>query len=71
VSEAADEPRAYVRHVRAAGICMRGARQWAAGNGFSWADFVTGGVPLSTLRAQNNAFANRVVEAVKKEQSGG
>lgn len=58
----------YVRHVRAAGICCRGARAWfARQEGLSWQTFLAEGYPADTLRACGCAICDRVIAAAEAE----
>lgn len=66
-----DEPRLYLRHLRAASLCMGGGRQWFAQRGWSWSDFVAEGRRLQDFRDQNCAIADRAVAAADKEASDG
>lgn len=57
-----------VRHIRLAGLCMKGAREWADGYGLSWSDFIDGpGIPISVLENLHDGLANLVCEAARKE----
>ena len=62
-----DELRIYIRHLRAAKLCMGGARQWFAGHGLSWDSFVSNGIEASTIRALTDGFGNRVLALAEEE----
>lgn len=55
------------RHMRQLGYCNRGAREWFARHGLSWADFVRQGIDAEQLRATNDAMAARVVAHAEQE----
>lgn len=67
VDEVTSELRVYMRHLRMAHQCSRGARDWFASNGLDWSDFVTNGVPVSVLEAIGDPIAIRPVLAAKTE----
>ena len=54
-----------ISHVRAAGVCCRGARAWFAKTDLSWQTFLDDGYPIDTIRAQNCAIANRVADVAE------
>lgn len=53
--------------------CVAGARRWFAARGLDFRDAVRNGVPSSVLLATGDAFAEQVVEDVRrrKESSDG
>ncbi len=61
----------YVRHIRAASICMGGAREWFARRGWSWPDFLVHGRPSADFVATRDPFALRTVAAAVKEATRG
>jgi hypothetical protein len=65
-----DEPRIFIHHIRAANLCARGARVWAARNGIDWSDFLNNGVPVSRI-AGTDALGDRVVAVAVTEQTNG
>jgi hypothetical protein len=67
----ADDPRCYVRHVRAAGLCSRGSRAWCAHNGVDWSDFLANGIPASVLEAKRDAIVARVAKLAREEAASG
>lgn len=54
-----------ISHVRAAGVCCRGARAWFAKTDLSWQTFLDDGYPIDTIRAQGCAIANRVADVAE------
>jgi len=57
--------------MRELGYCNRGAREWFARQGLSWADFLAGGIEADKLRATGDAMAERVAEHAEKDQQHG
>lgn len=55
-----------VAHVRAAGLCMRGARAWAARHGIEWSRFLREGVPASALAGCADPLLARVLEEARR-----
>lgn len=53
-------------HVRAAGLCVPGARTWFARQGLDFRAFLTRGLPASILLATGDAMAARVVEVARR-----
>lgn len=49
-------------HVRAAGMCSRGARAFFIRHNLDWAEFLAAGLPAETISATGDAMALRVVE---------
>lgn len=49
-----------VRHIRQAGLCMAGARDWAASRNMDWRHFVDNGIPIEELEVLDDCFANRI-----------
>lgn len=56
-----------VKHLRAAGMCNREPRIFAARHQLSWSQFVSEGLPASALIATGDAMALRVVEIARKD----
>ncbi|MNK73307.1 hypothetical protein D3C87_928020 [compost metagenome] len=54
-------------HVRRAGLCARGMRQWFKAHDLDLLDFINNGMPESKVVALNDALANRALEIAKKE----
>ena len=50
-------------------FCNRGARQWFAQQGLSWADFVQEGIDAETLLATGDAMAADVVAAARHREA--
>ena len=51
-----------MRHIRAAKMCSRGAREWFDRHGFDWSDFLKQGIESEKVLATGDAMAWRVVE---------
>lgn len=62
-----DDPLVSIRHLRACGMCSRGARTWFSVRGLSWDVFVREGYPASVLLATDDALASQVVAQAKGE----
>lgn len=62
---------AKVSHIRAAKICLKGARQWFNRHGIPWQDFLANGVPVETLEATGDPMAFRVTAIARKEAENG
>lgn len=52
----------YMRHIRAAKMCSRGARQWFDRYGIDWMDFLNNGIDEDILLATNCLMAITVVD---------
>ncbi len=61
----------HVRHIRAAKICMSGARQWGARYNLDWNEFVKNGIPLRNLDHITDALKDRIVEQARLEKDHG
>lgn len=57
----------YMRHIRKAGMCSGGAREFFQQNGLSWSEFLTDGIAIEKLEATNDAMAMQVCETARKE----
>ena len=57
----------YMRHIRAAGLCSRGARDWFSAHDLSWTDFLSSGISVERLRECKDALADRVIKAAEAE----
>lgn len=59
----------WPRHIRAAKICMPGARAWAASRGLDWSAFVRHGLRVDDLsdELKNDPFMTRAVAEMEKE----
>lgn len=61
-----------INHVRAAGICCRGARAWfAAKDELSWSQFLDRGYDADVLRVYNCPIANRAIAVAEQEAADG
>lgn len=58
------------RHCRELGYCNRGLREWFAREGLDWPDFLNHGISAETLRATNNAMAERAIALAEKDGHG-
>lgn len=56
-----------VKHIRAADLCMGGARKWFEHHGFSWVEFLESGGPIEKFEATGDPIALRVTEIARKE----
>lgn len=61
--------KANINHLRAAKICARSSRPWAARNGIDWQQFVAEGVDVEILRATGDPHALRVVAVAEAAAS--
>jgi hypothetical protein len=59
--------RVWPRHVRMAGICMKGSRNWFKQHGLSWGNFVEEGLAVEVVESKNCPIANRVAAAAREE----
>lgn len=55
------------RHCRELGYCNRGLREWFSREGLDWAGFLKHGIAADTLRATNNAMADRAISKAEGE----
>lgn len=60
-----------VSHIRAANLCMAGAREWFAYHDLSWNDFLSNGIPVETVEAIGDPIAVRVTAIARKEVEDG
>ncbi len=56
---------ATIAHLREAGLCARGGREWAARYGLDWNTFRTQGLPVETLEATGDALALKVAAVAR------
>jgi len=61
------EARITIAHVRAAGLCVPGARTWFARHHLDFRSFLRDGLDASTLLATGDAMALRVVECAHRQ----
>lgn len=71
VEEMISEPHLYIRHIRAAKLCMSGARQWFARQGWSWTDFLREGRPVADFEQTGCPLAARAVVFARAEYDNG
>jgi hypothetical protein len=69
-AEVTSELQVYMRHLRAAKICARGARTWFPKQGFPYQDFLDNGISAELLTATGDPFALRAVEQARIERDG-
>lgn len=62
-----DDPIITVQHVRDAGLCVRGARQWLTLNGLSLEHLIRQGYPCSQIEALNDAMGNKVAKLAREQ----
>lgn len=55
------------QHLQAAGLCVRGARQWFALHNLDFAHFIRHGYPCSQIEALNDALGNKVAAVAREE----
>jgi hypothetical protein len=68
VTEVTSEPRVYMRHVRAAKLCSRGCREWfKAHPELDYNDFLSNGIPVTTLEELHDAIADQAIAAWREE----
>lgn len=63
--------RVTMRHVRAAKLCARGARDWCLRYDFDWLVFLAEGLPAEQVMATGDAIATRVVAMAVQEAARG
>lgn len=54
-------------HLRSAGLCARGGREWAARYGLDWHAFRAQGIPAAELEATGDALALKVAAIARAE----
>lgn len=62
------EPRITIDHVRAAGLCVHGARTWFERHALDFRAFLQQGLDAGTLLATGDAMAERVVAQARLQQ---
>lgn len=60
-----------VNHIRAANLCMGGARAWFAKYNLSWSEFLENGYSVEIIEGTGDAFGLRVAEVARKEAEDG
>ena len=63
--------RVTISHVRAAGICVSGARTWFGRYDLDFRDFLLEGIDAQILRDTKDPLAARAVEQAEKDVAGG
>jgi predicted deacetylase len=58
-----------VQDLRAAKICLNGARPWFRRHGFDWHLFVSSGIDAGDLARTGDALAFRVIDIAKKREA--
>lgn len=58
-------------HMRELGYCNKGAREWFARHGLSWAEFLAEGIDADRLRSTGDAMAARVADHAEKGRQHG
>ena len=71
MTEVTSDIRVFPHHVRAAKICMRGARAFFAKHGLDYMDFLSNGIPVSTLREIGDPIALRAADQAIAEAGNG
>jgi hypothetical protein len=61
---------AHSRHLRAANICNKGAKNWWKHHGLNWSDFVSNGIAVETLESTGDKMALDVAKIARDEASG-
>lgn len=64
-----NDPLVKIHHIRAARLCMGGARRWFAARGLDWAAFLRDGLPASVLSQWGDPLAERAIDEAKKESA--
>lgn len=57
-----------MREVRAAGMCSKGARDFAKRYNLDWIGFLKNGIPADELAATGDALALKIVETARGQQ---
>lgn len=56
-----------MKHIRQAGLCSRGLRQFADIHGFDFSDFLKNGMPLDKVRLIDDAMVQAVADIAEAE----
>lgn len=59
----------YVRDIRAARICLSGARKWFRDHDLSWQEFVRDGIAAGRLEATGDSLAFRVTTMARRREA--
>ncbi len=62
----AEATQVTMAHIRAAGLCARGARAWFAQHGLDWSAFIAQGIDAERLEATGDHYARIVCEHARK-----
>lgn len=57
--------RLYPGDIRAARLCMGGARRWFASRDLSWNEFLSNGISADFIRDLDDPISNRVLAAAE------
>ena len=57
----------HVRHIRASGLCMRGARAWCVRHNINYTEFLKNGIECDVLEATGDHFAITVCKVAREE----
>lgn len=57
----------YMRHVREAKLCARGAREWFAHHGLPYGAFLSDGLPVEMIEATGDQMALDVARVARAE----
>lgn len=60
-----------MRHVRKAGMCSRGVRDFVTSKGYSWDEFLRVGAPLDLVRTVDDAMVQKVADIAEAEAQDG
>lgn len=68
------ELRVTMRHVReksprGCGWCTRGTKDWFDAHGMNFRDFLQHGLPIESLEAMDDPFAQRIAKFVREKMS--
>jgi len=58
-----------IQDIRDAGFCSRGARRWAAENGWDFRDFLLNGMPVEKMEEHGDYFCLTVAAHVRKKHN--
>jgi len=58
-----------LQDIRAARLCLQGARPWFRRHGFDWQGFLAGGIAADRLAATGDALALRVIDEARKRMA--
>lgn len=61
---------AHPKHLRAAKICNKGAKNWWKHHSLDWSDFVSNGIAVETLESTGDKMALDVARIARDEASG-